>query len=80
MLRQILGKTPEWASIYDPMRKVPKKFNKGGDSQSLVHSLDDIEPGGGAVMNLGQARSPYGKTTTACPMLFLHHAPTKAAS
>ena len=32
--------------FYDPDRKVPKEFNKGGDSQSLVHGLDDIDPGG----------------------------------
>lgn len=54
--QQILGKPPHWASVYDPMRKVPRNFNKGGDSQSFVHSLDDIEPGGGAVMNLGQGK------------------------
>jgi len=39
--QEILGQKPEWASIYDPVRKVPKKFNKGGDSQSIVHSIDD---------------------------------------
>jgi glycine/D-amino acid oxidase-like deaminating enzyme/nitrite reductase/ring-hydroxylating ferredoxin subunit len=54
--QQILGKTPAWASIYDPARKVPKGFNKGGDSQSIVHGLDDIAPGSGAVMNLGQGK------------------------
>jgi glycine/D-amino acid oxidase-like deaminating enzyme/nitrite reductase/ring-hydroxylating ferredoxin subunit len=54
--QQILGKTPAWASIYDPDRRVPKEFNKGGESQSIVHSLDDIGPGGGAVMNLGQGK------------------------
>jgi glycine/D-amino acid oxidase-like deaminating enzyme/nitrite reductase/ring-hydroxylating ferredoxin subunit len=54
--QQILGKPPHWASVYDPMRKAPRKFNKGGDSQSFVHSLDDIEPGGGGVMNLGQGK------------------------
>jgi glycine/D-amino acid oxidase-like deaminating enzyme len=45
--QQILGGSPDWASIYNPMRKVPRKFNKGGDSQSFVHNLDEIEPGGG---------------------------------
>jgi glycine/D-amino acid oxidase-like deaminating enzyme/nitrite reductase/ring-hydroxylating ferredoxin subunit len=54
--QQILGKTPAWASIYDPDRRVPKEFNKGGESQSIVHSLDDIDPGAGAVMNLGQGK------------------------
>lgn len=54
--QQILGRRPAWASIYDPDRRVPKGFNKGGDSRSIVHSLDDIAPGGGAVMNLGQGK------------------------
>jgi NADPH-dependent 2,4-dienoyl-CoA reductase/sulfur reductase-like enzyme len=47
---------PDWASIYDPVRKVPRKFNQGGDSQSFVHNLDQIEPGGGGVMNLGRGK------------------------
>jgi len=54
--QQILGESPDWASIYDPVRKVPRKFNKGGDSQSFVHGLDQIEPGGGGVMNLGRGK------------------------
>ena len=29
---QILGGSPDWAPVYDPMRKAPRKFNKGGDS------------------------------------------------
>jgi len=51
----------------DPMRKVPRKFNKGGDSRSLVHSLDDIEPGGGAVMNLGRGRIAVWKGADGIP-------------
>ena len=54
--QQILGKSLAWASLYDPDRSVPKEFNKGGESQSIVHSLDDIDPGTGAVMNLGQGK------------------------
>jgi glycine/D-amino acid oxidase-like deaminating enzyme/nitrite reductase/ring-hydroxylating ferredoxin subunit len=54
--KQILGEQPDWVSIYDPARKASKNFNKGGDSQSLVHSLDEIEAGGGAVMNLGRGK------------------------
>jgi glycine/D-amino acid oxidase-like deaminating enzyme/nitrite reductase/ring-hydroxylating ferredoxin subunit len=68
--QQILGKSPPWApwaSVYDPMRKVPRKFNKGGDSQSFVHSLDDIEPGGGAVMNLGQGKIAAWKGNDGTP-------------
>jgi len=65
--QQILGGLPDWAPVYDPMRKVPRKFNKGGDSQSLVHSLDDIEPGGGAVMNLGQGKIAVWKEDDGTP-------------
>jgi glycine/D-amino acid oxidase-like deaminating enzyme/nitrite reductase/ring-hydroxylating ferredoxin subunit len=65
--QQILGKTPTWASIYDPDRKVPKEFNKGGDTQSFVHSLDDIDPGGGAVMNLGQGKIAVWKGNDGVP-------------
>jgi Rieske Fe-S protein len=54
--QQIVGQKPDWASIYNPVRKVPKGFNKGGDSQSLVDSLDEIEPGSGAVMNVGRGK------------------------
>lgn len=53
---QILGRAPYWASVYDPTRKTSKNFNQGGDSQSLVHSLDDIKAGEGGVMNLGQGK------------------------
>ena len=65
--QQILGKPPHWASVYDPMRKAPRKFNKGGDSQSIVHSLDDIEPGGGAVMNLGRGKIAIWKGDDGTP-------------
>jgi glycine/D-amino acid oxidase-like deaminating enzyme/nitrite reductase/ring-hydroxylating ferredoxin subunit len=65
--QQILGKSPHWASVYDPIRKVPKNFNKGGESQSLVHSLDDIQPGSGAVMNLGQGKIAVWKDADGSP-------------
>jgi nitrite reductase/ring-hydroxylating ferredoxin subunit len=68
--QQILGKPPHWASIYDPMRKSPRKFNKGGDSQSIVHSLDSIEPGGGAVMNLGRGKIAVWKGDDGTPHAF----------
>jgi nitrite reductase/ring-hydroxylating ferredoxin subunit len=65
--QQILGNTPAWASIYDPDRKVAKGFNKGGESQSIVHGLDDIAPGGGAVMNLGQGKVAVWKGDDGVP-------------
>ena len=65
--RQILGESPDWASVYDPTRKSLRKFNKGGDSQSLVHSLEDIGPGGGGVMNLGQGKIAVCKEDDGTP-------------
>jgi glycine/D-amino acid oxidase-like deaminating enzyme/nitrite reductase/ring-hydroxylating ferredoxin subunit len=65
--QQILGELPEWASVYDPMRKAPRKFNKGGDGQSYVHSLDDIEPGTGAVINLGRGKIAVWKEDDGTP-------------
>jgi glycine/D-amino acid oxidase-like deaminating enzyme/nitrite reductase/ring-hydroxylating ferredoxin subunit len=64
---QILGRAPYWASVYDPMRKTPKKYNKGGDSQSLVQSLDDIGAGEGGVMNLGKGKIAVWKDTDGHP-------------
>jgi len=46
---------------------VPKEFNKGGDSQSWVHGLNDIDPGGGAVMNLGQGKIAVWKDHDGVP-------------
>jgi glycine/D-amino acid oxidase-like deaminating enzyme/nitrite reductase/ring-hydroxylating ferredoxin subunit len=54
--KQILGEAVDWAPAYDPMREAPKDFNKGGDTQSLVHSLEDIAPGAGRIMPLGQGK------------------------
>lgn len=65
--KQILGQRPEWASVYDPVRKAPKKFNKGGGSQSSVHSIDDIQPGGGGVMNLGRGKIAIWKGDDGTP-------------
>jgi Rieske Fe-S protein len=54
--KQILGEQLDWASIYNPTRKASDDFNKGGDTQSLVQSLAEIEPGGGGVINLGREK------------------------
>ncbi len=64
---KILGRSPDWASIFDPVRKVPKGFNKGGDSQSVVHSLDEIEPGDGGVMALGRGKIAVWKGEDGSP-------------
>jgi glycine/D-amino acid oxidase-like deaminating enzyme/nitrite reductase/ring-hydroxylating ferredoxin subunit len=63
----ILGRPPDWALIFDPVREAPKGFNKGGDSQSVVHSLDEIEPGGGGVMALGRGKIAVWKEDDGSP-------------
>lgn len=65
--QQILGNSPPWASIYDPERKLSEKFNKGGNSQSVVRSLDDIASGEGGVMNLGQGKIAVWKGDDGVP-------------
>jgi nitrite reductase/ring-hydroxylating ferredoxin subunit len=59
---QILGKNQDWARIYDPERQAPPSFNKGGDTQSLVHTLDDIERGEGKIIPLGQGNVAVHRT------------------
>lgn len=50
---QIGGKSNPWASLYNPGRTSPKDFNKGGESQSFVNSVDDISVGMGGVVKKG---------------------------
>jgi glycine/D-amino acid oxidase-like deaminating enzyme/nitrite reductase/ring-hydroxylating ferredoxin subunit len=45
-----------WGALYDPRRPHPDKFNPGGDSQSLVASIDEIAPGQGGVVTRGDAK------------------------
>lgn len=52
---QIRGRANPWATLYDATRRARKDFNKGGDSQSLVASLRDIQPGEGGVIKLGKS-------------------------
>ena len=77
--KQILGEQLDWAPIYNPARKAPKNFNKGGDTRSLVNSLDEIEPGGGAVMNLGREKLRCQKTMMEHLTLCQHLARIKVA-
>ncbi len=54
--KQILGEQPGWAKLYDPERKAPSDFNKGGETQSLVHTLDSIPLGEGRIIPLGRGK------------------------
>ena len=63
---QIRGRPSAWAQLYDPVRKAPKHFNRGGDSESLVRRIEQIPPGEGGVIKRGKEkiavwRSPSGK-------------------
>ncbi len=53
---QVLGQPADWDTIYDPERKGERQFNKGGESQSLVHSLDDVPPGEGRIISVGKGK------------------------
>ncbi len=45
-----------WGALYDPRRPFPKDFNPGGDSQSMVESVDKIAPGQGGVITRGEEK------------------------
>jgi len=53
---QVQGLANPWRALYNPKRRVPKTFNRGGDSQSLVDALGDIEPGSGGVIEHGRKK------------------------
>jgi len=53
---QIQGRSNPWAKLYDPRRRGPKNFNKGGDTHSLVGSIDKIPRGQGGVITRGRAK------------------------
>jgi glycine/D-amino acid oxidase-like deaminating enzyme/nitrite reductase/ring-hydroxylating ferredoxin subunit len=53
---QIQGHPNPWNKLYDPRRRVPKKYNKGDDTHSQVGSIDEIPRGQGGVISRGKAR------------------------
>jgi glycine/D-amino acid oxidase-like deaminating enzyme/nitrite reductase/ring-hydroxylating ferredoxin subunit len=67
---QILGRTPHWASIYDPARKASDEFNEGGDSRSLIRRLDDIKAGEGGILTLGKGKIAVWKDANGNPQAF----------
>jgi Rieske Fe-S protein len=48
---QILQRANPWALLYDPTRPSSKEFNRGGDSQSKMDDLANLEPGEGGVIS-----------------------------
>jgi nitrite reductase/ring-hydroxylating ferredoxin subunit len=63
---QVQGRTNPWSELYNPRRRGSKKFNKGGDSQSQVRTIDEIPRGHGGVLLRGKSKlaiwkSPNGR-------------------
>ena len=56
-----------WRALYNPSRRAPKHFNRGGDSQSLVGALDEIEPGSGGVIAHGKQNIAVWKDSDGMP-------------
>jgi glycine/D-amino acid oxidase-like deaminating enzyme/nitrite reductase/ring-hydroxylating ferredoxin subunit len=45
-----------WRALYNPVRRAPKHFNRGGDSQSLVDAIGEIHAGAGGVIEHGKTK------------------------
>jgi glycine/D-amino acid oxidase-like deaminating enzyme/nitrite reductase/ring-hydroxylating ferredoxin subunit len=60
---QIQGRSNPWAKLYDPRRRGPRKYNKGGDTQSYVRRVDDIQRGHGGVVKVGKDKIAVWKST-----------------
>jgi len=56
-----------WRSLYNPSRRVPKDFNRGGDTQSIVRALEDIKPGAGGVIEHGKQKIAVWRDTQGNP-------------
>jgi nitrite reductase/ring-hydroxylating ferredoxin subunit len=64
---QIHSQPHSWASIYNPTRRSPKGFNKGGDTQSSVASIDAIPAGQGGVIKRGKQKLAVWKDMNGKP-------------
>ncbi len=51
MSDQILKRANPWILLYDPTRPSSKEFNQGGESQSKIDNLADLQPGEGGVIS-----------------------------
>ena len=59
---QVQGRANPWSELYNPRRRAPKKYNKGGDSQSYVRSIDDVPRGHGGVLVRGKSKLAIWKS------------------
>ena len=64
---QIQGRENPWAKLYDPTRKSPKGFNRGGDTKSLVRKIEQIPPGEGGVIKRGKEKIAVWKSIGGTP-------------
>lgn len=64
---QVQGVANPWRALYNPARRVPKDFNRGGDSRSVVDTLDDIERGAGGVIEHGKQKVAVWKDADGQP-------------
>ena len=60
---QIQGRSNPWSKLYDPRRRGPRKYNKGGDTQSYVRSIDNIRRGHGGVLKVGKDKIAVWKSS-----------------
>src|SRR5215204_3256841 len=64
---QIHSQPNSWAPIFNPTRRSPKGFNKGGDTQSSVASIDAIPAGQGGVIKRGKQKLAVWKDMNGKP-------------
>jgi len=64
---QIQGIDNPWGALYNATRAAPKHFNRGGDSQSVVDALDEIEAGSGGVIERGKQKIAVWKEDDGTP-------------
>jgi glycine/D-amino acid oxidase-like deaminating enzyme/nitrite reductase/ring-hydroxylating ferredoxin subunit len=61
---QIQGRSNPWSKLYDPRRRGPRNYNKGGETQSYVRRIDDIPRGHGGVVRSGKDKLAVWKSAS----------------
>jgi nitrite reductase/ring-hydroxylating ferredoxin subunit len=64
---RICRRSNRWAGLYDTHRRYPEDFNGGGDSQSMVASVDQIARGEGGVIKRGKKKIAVWKAADGTP-------------
>jgi glycine/D-amino acid oxidase-like deaminating enzyme/nitrite reductase/ring-hydroxylating ferredoxin subunit len=63
----VRGRSNPWAKVYDDTRPYPDDFNKGGHTQSLIRSIDDIPPGHGGIIEHGKEKIAVWRNPNGTP-------------